>query len=550
MPNDNMIPNLRAVRNEADAAAVRAAPAVADEAALAGKPTGQYELTATSELVAWNGAGVTARGPMPASMRQLQARRTDLSANYNAGAATRLITDAGTYEVLPDASAPAANGRDVVQLAAGKRAVWHKRKIHDVNLTEFAGIRGDNNTDISDALTDALRLLALDGAGPVGKIYMPQQTVPGNPPQAFLGQSVDLNLAVTDNPRAYRVDLDLGSLRLAPGVNINIRNGWRNRINAYLTGGGVGDWGIILKNLRLPVVSVEAHAYAGTALVLPGSRKNGDLCELVTVERLAAYDGGRSLWWGASEGGSDMYSDAQGKILSLKEVGMQAGPLLQRVRDLTLDYYENYQGTSGAEGITVTDAGAIHIGKYLAGDEGTLMAFNGNSTKITVQEAYLTGGDKRHARGVYIGPQVYGLHFETLMAEGLDTAIEAVNGARYSIAAYLTDGNNNRDFRWNSGADNLTLSPKVVHHGISFPNGPHFTRPVQITPSASPMVYTNNTARQQRVYVSGGAVTQVEITHLAVKYTAGLGPGAYDLAPGDALTLQYTAVPTVWVQQL
>ena len=36
--NDNMIPNLRAVKNEADAAAVRAAPAVADEAALAGKP--------------------------------------------------------------------------------------------------------------------------------------------------------------------------------------------------------------------------------------------------------------------------------------------------------------------------------------------------------------------------------------------------------------------------------------------------------------------------------------------------------------------------------
>lgn len=71
MANDNMIPNLRAVRNEADAAAVRAAPAVADEAALAGKPAGQYELTSTAELVAWNGAGVTARGPMPASARKV-----------------------------------------------------------------------------------------------------------------------------------------------------------------------------------------------------------------------------------------------------------------------------------------------------------------------------------------------------------------------------------------------------------------------------------------------------------------------------------------------
>lgn len=74
--NDNAIPNLRAVKNEADAAAVRAAPAVADEAALAGKPAGQYELTATAELVAWNGAAVTARGPMPASRAALDETRS------------------------------------------------------------------------------------------------------------------------------------------------------------------------------------------------------------------------------------------------------------------------------------------------------------------------------------------------------------------------------------------------------------------------------------------------------------------------------------------
>lgn len=63
MPNDNMIPNLRAVKNEADAAAVRRPEDVPTEAALTGKPAGQYALVETAELVSWNGAGITARGP-------------------------------------------------------------------------------------------------------------------------------------------------------------------------------------------------------------------------------------------------------------------------------------------------------------------------------------------------------------------------------------------------------------------------------------------------------------------------------------------------------
>lgn len=56
------IPNIVAVQREADAAAVRDPVAVANEAALAGKPAGQYNLTVTGESVAWNGAAVTARG--------------------------------------------------------------------------------------------------------------------------------------------------------------------------------------------------------------------------------------------------------------------------------------------------------------------------------------------------------------------------------------------------------------------------------------------------------------------------------------------------------
>lgn len=110
MANDNMIPNLRAVRNEADAAAVRAAPAVADEAALAGKTAGQYELTSTSELVAWNGAGVTARGPMPQASEPLNHRdRAAMLDSINP--ARRHIAGGDIFDLLPASDpTPVDNG--------------------------------------------------------------------------------------------------------------------------------------------------------------------------------------------------------------------------------------------------------------------------------------------------------------------------------------------------------------------------------------------------------------------------------------------------------
>ncbi|AFD25832.1 hypothetical protein [Deinococcus gobiensis] len=92
------IPDLTAVRREADAAAVRDPVTVASEAALTGRPGGQYHLTTTDELVAWNGTAVTARGAMPAATAQVTAVRTDTQKQLQATRKT--LTDIPAAAVI------------------------------------------------------------------------------------------------------------------------------------------------------------------------------------------------------------------------------------------------------------------------------------------------------------------------------------------------------------------------------------------------------------------------------------------------------------------
>lgn len=91
------IPDVTAVQRLADVAAVREPTTLANEAALTGKPAGQYNLTATSETVAWNGSTVTARGPLPA-------KATDTAAAQAAATGLGNQLQPGTLNAVPSAA--------------------------------------------------------------------------------------------------------------------------------------------------------------------------------------------------------------------------------------------------------------------------------------------------------------------------------------------------------------------------------------------------------------------------------------------------------------
>ncbi|MFC5846749.1 right-handed parallel beta-helix repeat-containing protein [Deinococcus petrolearius] len=166
------IPDLIAVQREADAAAVREPVAVADEAALAGRPAGQYSLSTTSELVAWNGAAITSRGPAPASASALAGVRATVGNLGTAALATRAQADGPQ---LADGSRwlwqaeGAADGGVIVAAQGG--GVWRREATDSYNVRWFGAV-GDGLAD--DAAAVRRTVVAAEAAGVA--VYLPAGT--------------------------------------------------------------------------------------------------------------------------------------------------------------------------------------------------------------------------------------------------------------------------------------------------------------------------------------------------------------------------------------
>ncbi|WP_288403838.1 hypothetical protein, partial [uncultured Deinococcus sp.] len=123
------IPDLIAVQREADAAAVREPVAVANEPALAGRPAGQYAISETAELVAWNGAAVTARGAMPASVRDVTRTRVvnldayaDRADPWVAAFAAGDVVQSGAYRLAYNTPRTVPTGKTFI--AYGATLAW------------------------------------------------------------------------------------------------------------------------------------------------------------------------------------------------------------------------------------------------------------------------------------------------------------------------------------------------------------------------------------------------------------------------------------------
>ena len=72
------------------------------------------------------------------------------------------------------------------------------------------------------------------------------------------------------------------------------------------------------------------------------------------------------------------------------------------------------------------------------------------------------------------------------------------------------------------------------------------TGPVELVPSQSPFVYVNGDNIEERLLVSGGIVGTIEYSDDNSKFfPTGLSAGVFDVGPGQALRVPYTAVPTI-----
>jgi lysophospholipase L1-like esterase len=72
------------------------------------------------------------------------------------------------------------------------------------------------------------------------------------------------------------------------------------------------------------------------------------------------------------------------------------------------------------------------------------------------------------------------------------------------------------------------------------------TTPLAVTPPATTVPYTNNSAGMQQVAVSGGTVTAIAINGVAT----GLIAGSFTLSRLDTITLTYSAAPLMLVKQV
>ena len=175
------IPDVTAVQRLADVAAVREPTTLANEAALAGKPAGQYNLTATSETVAWNGSTVTARGPLPA-------KATDTAAAQAAAAGLGNQLQPATLDAVPDGVGRAwlgdlehrpytgsdpVDGTIVKQDAKGRK--WAVNFTGIAQVDWWNTVESDGSADVADGISEAGEWARKKGkplAAPAGGRYL------------------------------------------------------------------------------------------------------------------------------------------------------------------------------------------------------------------------------------------------------------------------------------------------------------------------------------------------------------------------------------------
>ena len=66
-------------------------------------------------------------------------------------------------------------------------------------------------------------------------------------------------------------------------------------------------------------------------------------------------------------------------------------------------------------------------------------------------------------------------------------------------------------------------------------------------PGGSPYTYTNNTGGWVSVIVQGGTVSSITFDRDLDQFNVGTTAGMFELSPGDALTITYSSVPTVYI---